>query len=87
MALKTITLLELHEKTGEWVRSAGQFGELAVTDGGRTIARIVPQDLPPEVPYFATRKVSAGFARLMQSGKLRGGSDSTEGISEDRDAR
>lgn len=87
VTLKTITLRELHEKTGEWVRSAGHFGELAVTDRGRTIAKIVPQDPPSEVPYFARRKVSAAFARLMKSGELRGGEDCTVGISEDRDAR
>lgn len=39
----------------------------------------------PEVPYFARRKLNPGFKELMESGALRGGRDSTEIISEDRD--
>jgi hypothetical protein len=42
---------------------------------------------PPalEVPYFARRKLLPEFKKLMESGALRGGRDSTEMISEDRD--
>lgn len=39
----------------------------------------------PEVPYFAHRKFLPEFKKLMESGALRGGRDSTEMISEDRD--
>jgi len=83
--MKTITIRELHEKTGEWVRLAARYGELGVSDRGRTVAKIVPQTHEPEVPYFARRKVTPAFERLMRSGKLRGGPDSTTAISEDRD--
>jgi hypothetical protein len=42
---------------------------------------------PPvsEVPYFARRKLLPEFKKLMESGMLRGGRDSTDIISEDRD--
>jgi len=39
------------------------------------------------VPYFARRKVSAAFKRLDESGKTGRGTDSTVGISEDREER
>lgn len=85
--MKTITIRELHDKTGAWLRKAADMGEIHVTDHGKTIAKIVPQEQEQEVPYFARRKMSPAFAKLMKSGKLRGGTDSTQTISEDRDAR
>ena len=36
--MTTITIKELHARTGEWVRKAGQTGEITVTDRGRGIA-------------------------------------------------
>jgi prevent-host-death family protein len=85
--MKTISIRELHEKTGHWVRRAAATGEIVVTDRGQTIARIVPQPPQNEIPYFARRKMSPEFKRLWDSGKLRGGTDSTQIISEDREDR
>ena len=81
--MKTITIRELHHKTGEWVRKAAKFGEIHVSERGKTIARILPQTASAEIPYFARRKLSPAFRRIMH--KLRGGTDSTRIISEDRD--
>ena len=39
-----------------------------------------------QVPYFARRVLLPEFKALMDSGALKGGRDSTETISEDRDA-
>jgi antitoxin (DNA-binding transcriptional repressor) of toxin-antitoxin stability system len=83
--MKTITIRELHHNTGDWVRKAARFGEILVTERGKTIARILPQVPTPEVPYFARRKLNPEFRRIMH--RLRGGTDSTQIISEDRDAR
>jgi antitoxin (DNA-binding transcriptional repressor) of toxin-antitoxin stability system len=83
--MKTISIRELHHKTGEWVRKAAKFGEIRVTDRGETIARIVPEAAAPEVPYFARRKLTPAFRKIMH--ELRGGTDSTQIISEERDAR
>lgn len=83
--MKAISIRELHERTGEWVRKVGHFGEIQVTDRGHAVAKLVPQASEPEVPYFARRKLSPAFRKLMESGKLRGGTDSTTTISEDRD--
>jgi prevent-host-death family protein len=83
--MKTISIRELHEKTGEWVRQAAEQGEIYITDRGKILAKILPESDRKEVPYFSSRKASAAFSLLIKQGKLRGGQDSTQSISEDRD--
>ena len=83
--MKRISIRELHEKTGKYVRSVTEAGEIFVTDRGRIVARIVPQHELSQVPYFARRKLTPAFQKLIKSGKLRGGTDSTRAVSEDRD--
>lgn len=83
--MKKISIRDLHEKTGEYVRAVAKNGEIYVTDRGKTVAKIVPQLELPEIPYFARRKTTPAFRKLMKSGKLRGGTDSTRIVSEDRD--
>jgi prevent-host-death family protein len=83
--MKAISIRELHEKTGDYVRKAAKSGEIYITDRGRTIAKIVPQEESLDVPYFARRKLTPAFRKLMANGKLREGTDSTIIISEDRD--
>lgn len=85
--MKTVTIRELHAKTGELVREASRHGHILVTDNGRTIAKIVPETSETAVPYFARRKSSTAFARLDASGKTGRGTDATPLISEDRKDR
>jgi prevent-host-death family protein len=85
--MKTISIRELHARTGELVRQASRYGEIQVTDNGRVVAKIIPQNERTEEPYFARRKLSAAFKKLDQSGKTGGGTDSTIAISEDREDR
>ena len=86
--MKTVSIRELHSRTGQLVRAAARHGEIRVTDSGRVIAKIVPETEGPEVPYFARRKMSAAFRRLYQSGRLGAeGTDVTQLISEDREDR
>ena len=85
--MKTVTIRELHNRTGELVRQASQHGEIRVTGNGQIIARILPEAELSEVPYFARHKISAAFKRLDESGKTGRGTDSTPGISEDREDR
>ena len=82
--MKTISIRELHEKTGEYVRKVAEAGEIYVTDRGKTVAKIVPEHEKAEAPYFARRKPNRAFRKIMD--KLQGGTDSTQTISEDRDA-
>ena len=85
--MKTVTIRELHAKTGELVRDASRHGHILVTDNGRTIAKIVPETNETGVPYFAHRKPSTAFAKLDASGKTGRGTDATQLISEDREDR
>jgi antitoxin (DNA-binding transcriptional repressor) of toxin-antitoxin stability system len=80
--MKTITLRELHEQTGRWVRQAAG-GEVYVTERGRLIAKIVPASPFPERPFFASPRFTREYLAHRKS--LLGGTDSTEIISNDRD--
>ena len=42
--MKTISIRELHLKTGQWVRHAASRGALVVTDRGRRVAALQPFD-------------------------------------------
>ncbi|HZM04303.1 MAG TPA: type II toxin-antitoxin system prevent-host-death family antitoxin [Candidatus Saccharimonadales bacterium] len=85
--MKTVTIRELHAKTGELVRDASRHGHILVTDNGRLIAKIVPETNEPGVPYFAQRKPSAAFVKLDASGDTGRGTDATQLISQDREDR
>ena len=80
--MKTITIRELHENTGRWVRKASA-GEVYVTERGRLVAKIVSAVPPPAKPFFANPRFTRAF--LAQRKYLRGGTDSTLMISEERD--
>ena len=85
--MKTVTIRELHAKTGKLVREASRHGHILVTDNGRAIAKIVAESEITEVPYFNRRKTSPAFSRLDDSGKTGRGTDVTQMISEDREDR
>jgi antitoxin (DNA-binding transcriptional repressor) of toxin-antitoxin stability system len=80
--MKTITIRELHEATGRWVRQA-QAGEVYVTERGRLVARIVPASPLPPQPFFANPTYTRAFLR--ERTRLQGGTDATEIIGEGRD--
>ena len=62
--MTTITIRELHMKTGQWVRAAarGKRG-LLVLDRGRPAARLLPAEEEAGVE-FSERKLVRGFDRL-----------------------
>ena len=81
--MKSISIRELHEKTGEWVRRSEKLGAITVTARGKVVARIVPVEANAAVNLFAARKLRRGYTRML--GSLKGGTDSTQAVSEDRD--
>ncbi len=85
--MKTVTIRELHGRTGELVRQASRHGEIRVTDRGRVVAKILPEIEVSAVPYFARRVLSPAFKKLDESGKTGRGTESTIGISEGREDR
>jgi antitoxin (DNA-binding transcriptional repressor) of toxin-antitoxin stability system len=85
--METISIRELHARTGHWVRRASELGEIQVTDNGEMIASIVPVVRARKEPFFSKMRYSARFRKLDASGKLGGGTDATQIISEDREDR
>jgi prevent-host-death family protein len=85
--MKTVSIRELHEKTGSLIREARRLGGLIVTDRGAPVARIEPIEPKPTVNPFLSRRLVPAYERLLRSGKLGGGTDSDRIVSEDRDAR
>jgi prevent-host-death family protein len=81
--MKTISIRELHEKTGEWVRRSEKLGAITVTDRGRAVAQIVPVEANAAVNPFAQRKLRRAYSRML--GSLKRGTDSTQAVSDDRD--
>jgi antitoxin (DNA-binding transcriptional repressor) of toxin-antitoxin stability system len=81
--MKTISLKELHERTGAWVRKAVELGAITVTERGKPLVRLeAVVDVTPTNP-FRVRRVRPGYARLR--GKLGRGTDSAAIIAADRD--
>jgi antitoxin (DNA-binding transcriptional repressor) of toxin-antitoxin stability system len=81
--MRSVSIRELHERTGAWVRKAIELGSIVVTERGRPIARLEAVSETPSENPFRDRRIRPGFARL--KGKLRGGTDTTTIVSEDRD--
>lgn len=81
--MKTISLRELHESTGAWVREAARIGSVLITERGKPVARLEALTADPQVNPFLARKLRQGYAKLR--GKLGRGTDSTKIVSEDRD--
>lgn len=81
--MKTISIRELHERTGAWVRKAAELGSITVTERGRPIVRLEAVEGRPRENPFLTRKLRPGYKRLL--GRLTGGTDSVTIVSEGRE--
>jgi len=81
--MKTISLNELHERTGAWVRKAVELGSIVVTERGKPRVRLeAVVNVKPTNP-FQVRRLRPGYVRLR--GKLGRGTDSAAILSEDRE--
>jgi prevent-host-death family protein len=83
--VKTISIKDLHDKTGHWLRRVKAEGEVIVTERGNPVARMLPPARPPAGNPFAKRKLLRGVARLIE--RPIGGPDSAAIISAMRDGR
>lgn len=83
--MTTISIKELHGRTGHWLRRVGEEHEVIVTEHGRPIARLLPVVAPLKTNPFLQRRLIPGVARLIQ--RPLGGPTSTEIISDGRDGR
>ena len=80
--IKTISIRELHQRTGAWVRKAVELGAIIVTERGKPLVRLEAVLDARAANPFRARRLRPGYARLR--GKLGRGTDSTTIISEDR---
>ncbi len=78
--MKRVTLRTL-------VREAVRLGGIVVTDGGTPIARIEPASGQRSDRPFKRRRILPAFQELLEAAALRGGTDSTEIVGEDREGR
>jgi hypothetical protein len=53
----------------------------------RALQTASPSESDPRMPYSARRRLLPGYKAAEEAGAYRGGRDSTETISEERDAR
>ena len=83
--MKTISIKELHDKTGHWLRRVKAEGEVVVTERGSPVARMLPPAVAPVGNPFTNRKLLRGVARLIA--RPLEGADSAIIISEMRDGR
>jgi prevent-host-death family protein len=83
--MKTISIKELHERTGHWLRRVAEEREVVVTERGVPVARMLPPARHPGKSLFARRKLLPGAAQLIE--RPIGGPDSAEIISAMRDDR
>jgi prevent-host-death family protein len=83
--MKAISIRELHQRTGAWVRKAAEIGSITVTERGRPVARLEAVEAPGRKNPFLSRKLRPGYKRLM--GTLTGGTDTVAIVSEERDTR
>jgi prevent-host-death family protein len=80
-----VTLRELHQNTGTLVREAVRLGGIVVTDRGTPIARIEPALGPRSDRPFKRRRLLPAYQELLETDALRGGTDSTAIVGEDRE--
>ncbi len=83
--MKTISIKELHDKTGHWLRRLKTEGEVIVTERGTPVARMLPPAKRRVGNPMATRKLLRGVKGLID--RPIGGPDSAAVISDIRDGR
>jgi antitoxin (DNA-binding transcriptional repressor) of toxin-antitoxin stability system len=76
--MKTITIRELHMRTGRWVRHAAANGPVTVTDRGRRIATLRPAE-----EVRVGRPLPDREAKILKQSRIP--VDSTEYVSEMRE--
>ena len=83
--MTTISIKELHGRTGHWLRRVSEEREVIVTERGRPIARLLPAIEAAKINSFLRRRLMPGVARLIE--RPLGGPSSTETISDGRNGR
>lgn len=83
--MRSISIKQLHDRTGHWLRLVHGEGEVVVTERGTPVARILPPSQAARANPFATRKLLRGVAKLIR--RPVGGTGTTAVISDMREGR
>jgi antitoxin (DNA-binding transcriptional repressor) of toxin-antitoxin stability system len=81
--MNSISLRELHERTGAWVRKAAELGAIIVTERGKPMARLEAVSEAKAANPFRARRAPAGICT--PPGHAQPRDDSTAIISADRE--
>ena len=83
--MTTISIQELHDRTGHWLRRVVEEQEVIVTERGQPIARMLPPAPASKANPFLQRRLLPGVAPLLE--RPMDGPSSTEITSEGREGR
>lgn len=81
--MKEISIRELHQRTGAWVRSARKYGSILVRDRKVAVAKLTPVTEEPAINPFVNWKPLRKFAADLD--RPVGGTSVERIISSDRD--
>jgi antitoxin (DNA-binding transcriptional repressor) of toxin-antitoxin stability system len=81
--MTTISIRELHQKTGAWVRAVSEEGEILVTDRGEPVATLSRPPVRNGTNPWARRKLSPALRAIMA--KAARGTPVDRIIAEDRE--
>jgi len=81
--MKTISIIELHDKTDYWLRRVGMVQEIVATERGRPVARLLPPAKVQTGNPFQKRKLLPCVAALINRPLY--GRKSKEIVSDTRD--
>lgn len=83
--MTSISIKQLHDQTGHWLRRVSEEHEVIVTQHGKPIARMLPPAPSVAGNPFLKRKLVPGVARLLI--RPQTGPDSADIVSEGREGR
>lgn len=85
--MKTISIRELHNKTGDWVRSVKREKQVIVTDRGEAIAVLQPLEaLELKMYNWKTRPILPQFQKQLEKRPRKTLKTTSQILSNERDA-
>jgi prevent-host-death family protein len=84
--MRTISIRDLHDKTGQWVRRVDEENEIVVTDRGRAVAVLRPLACKENSIYsWKNRPLSSEYQTLLESGRMVSLIDSSAVVAQERE--
>ena len=81
--MTTISIRDLHQRTGAWVRAVAEQGEIVVTDRGEPVATLSAPPVRDRTNPWARRKLPVALRAIMA--KAAGGTPADRMVAQDRE--